>query len=235
VVHVTRRRVAALGALALASAFCVALLEVRMHVSGTRHHDYLLWNLVLAWLPFLFALALYDADRRRTGTRIGRLVLGALWLLFFPNAPYLVTDLIHLNANADVGIPQWYDVILLSMFAWTGLALGIGSLLLVHHVARRRIGEWTAWAALVPTLALVSFGIYLGRFVRLNSWDPISRPGRVVHAAWEPLRDPLGHPKAVAVTVLFTVFLMVTYLVVYTVAELRVDPEEGATRHRRRV
>jgi uncharacterized membrane protein len=228
----SRRRTAAFLALGLATGFCVLLELARIRYSGTRHHDYLVWNLFLAWLPFVFALALYDADRRGS-SRIVRGALAALWLLFFPNAPYVVTDLIHLRPLPPV--PILFDAILLGASAWTGLALGIGSLLLVHRVARRRLGEWTSWILLTPVLGLASLGIYLGREVRLNSWDALTRPGRVAHVVATPLRDPLGHPRFFALTLLLTVFLIVTYLVVYTVAELRLEPEDGARRHRRRV
>jgi uncharacterized membrane protein len=231
----SRRRLALLAALALATAFCVALVVARMHRSGTPHHQYLMWNLFLAWLPFVFALGLYDADRRGR-SRIVRGALAGAWLLFLPNAPYLLTDLIHLNANPDPGVPRWYDAIMFGACGWTGLALAIGSLLLVHSVARRRLGAGVSWILFVPTLALVSFGVYLGRFVRLNSWDAIVRPGHFARVVATPLRDPAAHPRFVGVTVLFTVLLLVTYLVVYTVAELRLEPEEqGATRNRRRV
>jgi uncharacterized membrane protein len=232
---VSRRRLAALAALTLATAFCATLVLARMVRSGTPHHQYLLWNLFLAWLPFVFALALYDADRRGR-PRVIVAVLAAAWLLFLPNAPYLLTDLIHLDGHTDPGVPLWYDAIMFGVCGWTGLALAIGSLRLVHTVARRRLGAAVSWILFVPTLALVSFGIYLGRFVRLNSWDAISRPGHVAHLVAAPLRDPAANPRFVGVTVLFTVFLMVSYLVVYTVSELRLEPEEqGATRSGRRV
>jgi uncharacterized membrane protein len=228
----SRRRVAAFLALGLATGFCVLLELARIHYSGTRHHDYLIWNLFLAWLPFLFALALYDADRRGA-SRLLRGGLAAAWLLFFPNAPYVVTDLIHLRLLPPV--PILFDAILLGASAWTGLALGIGSLLLVHRVARRRIGEWTSWALMTPVLALASLGIYLGREVRLNSWDALTQPGHVARVIATPLRDPHAHPRFFVLTLLLTVFLMVTYLVVYTVAELRLEPEDSARRKRRTV
>jgi uncharacterized membrane protein len=155
-----------------------------------------------------------------------------LWLLFLPNAPYVLTDLIHLHESPRV--PLWYDAMMFSACAWTALALGIGSLLLVHQVARRRIGELLSWALLVPVLSLASLGIYLGRFVRLNSWDALTRPGHVAHVITAPLGDPLGHPRFLVVTTLFTVFLILTYLVVYTVAELRLEPEDQAARRNRR-
>jgi uncharacterized membrane protein len=146
----------------------------------------------------------------------------------------VLTDFVHLGPSERV--PLWYDALMFGACAWTGLALGIGSLLLVHRVARRRIGERLSWALLGPVLALVSLGIYLGRFVRLNSWDALTRPGHVAHVIATPLGDPLAHPRFLVVMTLFTLFLILTYLVVYTVAELRLEPEDqAATRNRRRV
>jgi uncharacterized membrane protein len=231
VVLVSRRRLAVVGAFLLMTGFCVSLVEVRKHYSGTNHDDFLIPNLALAWLPFLFALLLYDGDRRRRS----RLQLGALvvlWLLFLPNAPYLLTDIIHLTPLPPV--PLWYDALMFVACAWTGLALGIGSLLLVHNVARRRIGERLSWLLLVPVLALVSLGIYLGRVVRLNSWDALLRPGHVAHVLATPLRDPLAHQRFLVVEVLFTVFLILAYLLVYTVIELRLEHGDQATRSPRR-
>jgi uncharacterized membrane protein len=227
----SRRRLAAFGALVLATAFCVALVGFRMRYSGTSRHYFLIPNLALAWLPFLFALGLYDGVRRgRPRLQLGLLV--AAWLLFLPNAPYVITDLIHLESLPPV--PLWYDAMMFGACAWTGLALGMASLLLVHRVARDTIGEKLSWALLVPTLALVSLGIYLGRFVRLNSWDAVLRPGRVAHVIATPLTDPSAHPRFVGVVVLFTVFLILVYLVVYTVLELRLEPAERASPEERR-
>jgi uncharacterized membrane protein len=227
----SRRRLAALGALVLATGFCLALLIVRSRYSGSDYYRFMVWNIFLAWLPFVFALALYDRDERgRSRVQLG--LFAGLWLLFLPNAPYLLTDLVHLRESPEV--PLWYDAMMLSACAWTGLALAIGSLLLVHQVARRRIGEKLSWALLVPVLSLVSLGIYLGRFVRLNSWDALTRPGHVAHVIRVPLSDPLGHPRFLVVTTMFTLFLILAYLVVYTVAELRLEPEDQAARRNRR-
>jgi uncharacterized membrane protein len=227
----SRRRLAVLAAFVLMSAFCVTLVQVRMHYAGTNHDEFLIGNLFLAWLPFLFALLLYDGDRRgRPRLQLG--VLAVLWLLFLPNAPYLLTDIIHLTPLPPV--PLWYDALMFVACAWTGLALGIGSLLLVHGVARRGLGERASWLLLVPVLALVSLGIYLGRVVRLNSWDALLHPGRVAQVIASPLRDPLAHPRFLVVETLFTVFLILAYLLVYTVVELRLEHGDQATRSQRR-
>jgi uncharacterized membrane protein len=134
-------------------------------------------------------------------------------LLFFPNAPYIVTDLKHIGIGG--GIPILYDVLLLSAAAWTGLLLGLTSLFLMHRVARRFLGVVNAWAVVVGVLTLSSFGIYLGRVQRWNSWDVFTQPGALLGGATDGL-----HARPLALTVLLTSFLLATYLVFYSFARL---------------
>ena len=167
------RRIAVVASLAGLSLFVLGMLAVRMLYTGTSVHGWLAWNLFLAWIPFLLALLLYE--RTRAGASWRALApLGLLWLAFFPNAPYLITDLKHLGHGGQV--PVLYDVLLLSAAAWLGLLLGLISLFLVHGVARRLVGVLDAWALVVAVLALSSFGIYLGRVQRWNSWDLVVHP-----------------------------------------------------------
>ena len=193
------------------------MVAVRAAYAGYVGHANLVWNLFLAWIPLAFALVVYDGLRRGT-RRFTLLACGALWLLFFPNAPYLVTDLKYVN---DVGgAPLWYDVVLLSAAAWAGLALGFISLYLMHTVARRLLGSLNAWLGVGAVLALSSFGIYLGRFRRWNSWDVFVDPGPLLGELASGLANPLDYPKAIAVTIVFTAFLGSTYLVFYAFARL---------------
>ena len=213
----TQRRLAVLGALGALSLLFVAMIVVRQAYSGEPVHRWLVWNLFLAWVPLLFALAVYDGARRGIG-RLPLLALGALWLLFFPNAPYLVTDLKYVGQFSDV--PLWYDVVLLSTGAWAGLALGFISLYLMHAVARRAWGALNAWLAVGFALALSSFGVFLGRFERWNSWDVFTDPGLIARQLADGLANPLDYPRALAVTAVFTMFLGTTYLVFYAFARL---------------
>lgn len=144
-----------------------------------------------------------------------------LWLLFFPNAPYMLTDFIHVGESPSV--PLWYDALMLSSFAWTALLLGFASLYLVQMIVRSVVGAAWSWAVVVLVLALASFGVYLGRFVRFNSWDALLRPRRVAHVISHQLEDPFRHPRLVAVLVVLTSFLLIAYLVVYAFAELRLE------------
>jgi uncharacterized membrane protein len=211
------RRLAVVASLAGLSLFVLAMLAVRMLYTGTRVQGGLAWNLFLAWIPFVLALVLYERSRAGASWRV-LAALSLLWLAFFPNAPYLVTDLKHVGNGGQV--PVLYDVLLLSAAAWLGLLLGLTSLFLVHAVARRLIGVLDAWALVVAVLALSSFGIYLGRVQRWNSWDLVAHPGPLGHQIGAGLIHPLSHPRPLGLTVLLTAFLMASYLVLYSFARL---------------
>jgi uncharacterized membrane protein len=211
------RRLAVVAALALLTLFTLAMLAARMAYTGTRGHGWLAWNLFLAWIPFALALLLYALAR--AGAPLRALVpFGLLWLVFFPNAPYLVTDLKHIGPGGRV--PVLYDVLLLSAAAWTGLLLGLTSLFLVHMVVRRLVGAVNAWALVVAVLALSSFGIYLGRVQRWNSWDVVANPVPLGAQVLQGLAHPIDYPRPLGLTVLLTSLLLTSYLVLYSFARL---------------
>jgi uncharacterized membrane protein len=213
----TRRRLAVLGALGALSLLFVAMIVVREAYSGEVVFRYLVWNLFLAWIPLAFALVVYDGVRRGLG-RLSLLGFAGLWLLFFPNAPYLVTDLKYVGEYG--GAPLWYDVVLLSTGAWAGMALGLISLYLMHAVARNLWGALNAWLVVGVVIVLSSFGVFLGRFQRWNSWDVFTNPGPLARQLADGLANPLDYPRALAVTAVFTAFLGTTYLVFYAFARL---------------
>src|ERR1043165_19685 len=157
-------------ALAAASALSVAALLVEIHQTGNSFYRFLVWNLFLAWVP----VAAAPTCRALAPQRIYGLAFGAgvIWLLFFPNAPYMLTDYIHIR-ETPVPSPLWWDALMLSPFVWTALMLGFFSLHLMQDVWRARIGGFASWILAVLALGVGSFGVYLGRFVRLNSWDAL--------------------------------------------------------------
>jgi uncharacterized membrane protein len=204
------RRTRTVLALGLLTAFDVVLVGARTHHTGRFTFWYLLWNLFLAWVPFLLALALYDGSRRRRHPAL-LAVLAAGWLLFFPNAPYILTDVIHLAPQQ--GVPLWFDALTITSAALTGLLLGFVSLGLVQEVVRRAAGAVWAWILAGGVLVIASVGIYLGRFLRLNSWDVVTRPHELVYLARMRLADPLGNPKLILAVGLMSAFLAVAYTV----------------------
>ena len=169
-------------ALFAASVWCVVLVVARRHAYGPGGFRYLVWNLGLAWLPLVFALLLYVAFRRRH-TIAELLALGAAWLVFLPNAPYMLTDFIHLGDRHRL-----VDSLILASFAFTALALGFASLLLVQIVVTRKAGAPVGWLVALGALFLASVGVYLGRVHRFNSWD-------VVDAAAARRVDDVAGPR----------------------------------------
>jgi uncharacterized membrane protein len=217
----SRRRVAILASLVGLSALVVAMAAVRVVYTGTDYYSNLVWNLFLAWIPFGLAVYAYDGYRKGMG-RLQLWAAAGLWLLFFPNALYIVTDFKWLRDWA--GAPIWYDILLVSAAAWGGLLLGFTSLYLMQRIVGRAFGAVQAWAFALATLALGSFGVYLGRFERWNSWDVFTRPRLIVQDILPHLAHPQDHPRALAVMVLFTAFLAMSYLVFYAFAEPEAEP-----------
>jgi uncharacterized membrane protein len=211
------RRALALAALALASVFCGALLAARWVYSDFGAYRFLLWNLFLAWIPLVAAVGVYDLNRRGTGLG-GLLPLTALWLLFLPNAPYMLTDLIHLGTRDDA--PLWFDLVLFSAYAWTGALLGFLSIYLMQVVVRRLAGALWSWAFVGMSLLACGFGIYLGRELRWNSWVVVTNPGPLLSDIWARLSDPFAYPRTLGMTVAVASLLSVLYLVLYAFAQL---------------
>jgi uncharacterized membrane protein len=222
----SRQQWTALVALALASVLCFALVQFRALYTDRVAFTAFFWNLFLAWIPLFATLPIYGLRRSR-GRRwpiVG--VCFVVWFLFFPNAPYIVTDLQHLHARP--GVPLWYDVITIMAFALTGLFIGYLSLYLMQEVVRAWYGRAVSWAFALAMLGLSSFGIYLGRFLRWNSWDALTSPIETVTDAAR-LANPVVNPQALAFSGTFFAFSLVCYLIVYSFTHLHAwvdDPPE---------
>ena len=221
-------RLVVLAGLVVASALCLGLELVREHRYGAYDFRFLIWNLILAWIPLLLALLVYDRYRRGRSMLVLAPAL-VLWLLFLPNAPYIVTDFVHLSAGSPA--PLWLDGVELSAFAWTGMLLGFASLYLVHAVARHRLGAVPSWVGVLCVLALVSVGVYLGRVKRWNSWDLLTQPGARLAQLHAHLGDPASLTRAVGISLAVTCLLAAAYLVFYVLMAVRL--EAPATRRAR--
>ena len=153
----------------------VALLRIRAILSGTEDYAFLLWNLFLAWIPLAMSYAASTFAGKRRLLFVLVLPAALLWQLFFPNAPYILTDLLHLrHPRAD--IPIWFDVLLINWFAWTGVLLGVFSLFLMHGIVMKAFGRIAGWFFVLCVGTLSGIGIYIGRFLRWNSWDMLLNP-----------------------------------------------------------
>lgn len=202
------RRTLVFRLLVLGTVLSVGLVGVRVLRTGSADGLNLVWNLVLAWIPFVLAVLVYDGYRR--GASRAALLLGAaLWLLFLPNAPYILTDLKYLREWE--GAPAWFDTLVLATPAATGLALGFASLYLMQALARRVLRPFESRLFVIAVLGLSSLGVYLGRFERWNSWDVFARPASRLADVGEWLSDPFEHGRAFAVMAIFTALLTVAY------------------------
>lgn len=184
----------------------------RIGYSETGQYRSLVWNLFLAWIPFVLAYLAYIFSWQRWLLYLILPIFAFLWLIFFPNAPYILTDLQHLNEQAS-NVPLWYDVILLVWFSWTGMLLGIVSLNLMQEIVKRQVGGWLGWVFVLVVAGLSSAGIYIGRFIRLNSWDILQDPAGTAENLWNWLQDPsLG---SVGFIGLYTLFFLFAYFTIY--------------------
>ena len=190
----------------------LVLLVVRILFFGRLTYAFLAWNLALASVPYGFA-RLLEWQHERTNSSpfwLAPIVLG--WLFFFPNAPYIFTDYIHLERLTNPH--EWlFNILLVSLFAVTGLLFGLWSFFLVHEVIRERLGRLTGWLVVIGVSLVSGYGVYLGRFPRWNSWDVITHPLRLFQDASFRLAHPLGYPNLLLTTVLFAGFVFSAYLV----------------------
>ena len=193
-------------ALTLAAGLPAGLIFFRMAYTGSSIYGFLVWNLFLAWLPLLFAWAACMIAPR---SRVLTLMAVAAWLAFLPNAPYLITDISHLRPIG--GIPYFYDVIMFFSLALTGLALGFASLAWIQEAVRERLGLWPARIFAAGVIAMASFGVYIGRFLRWNSWDILTHPGPLFWEVARILHHPIAHRSIWAHVALLTVTLLFAY------------------------
>ena len=160
-----RYKIAIFGLLTGASLFCTFLFIARMAYSDSLQYRGLVWNLFLAWIPFVLAYVSYALSWKRVWLFLSIPTFALLWLIFFPNAPYILTDLQYLN-SVVTPVPLWFDIILLAWFSWTGMLLGLVSLYLMHEIVQRNFGRWPGWIFVLVVSGLSSAGIYVGRFMR---------------------------------------------------------------------
>ncbi|MDX2042515.1 MAG: DUF1361 domain-containing protein [Acidobacteriota bacterium] len=220
-----QKQLPVLASLSFATVFCLGLLALRAWHYNTSPQRWLVWNLFLAWLPMLGALAAYNLNHWPTRLRwVPILGFAALWLLFLPNAPYLITDIIHLKQSGRV--PLWYDLITLVAFAWTGSFLGLVSLFLMQDLVRRTIGRVTSWLFVVGVLVLNGFGVYFGRFLRWNSWDALFQPTNLMNQLVDGLQNPSDHMQTLAFTGLFTLLFSAVYLMMLSFTHLHLEHEQ---------
>lgn len=172
------------------------------------HSGWILWNLFLAFIPLVLSFWLF---RRKAPRRLWWWVGLVVFISFLPNAPYLLTDIIHLIRATRSGysaaviavfvIPVHVTAILLGIEAYVIAVMNQGYYLRQHNAAR-----FVLPAELIIH-ALSAVGIYLGRFIRFNSWDLVTRPDEVLLITL----DQLTSRRPVLVMAVTFVILTVVY------------------------
>lgn len=207
-------------ALIFASAVGVLLVGLRVAWTGNIRYLLLVWNLFLAWLPLLLALAACRLYYRGERKHWRIFALAGLWLLFLPNAPYIFTDLTHLAKWTDT--QYWVDLSLILVVALTGFMLGFVSLYMMQSAVAHRWGQIAGWAFVAVATGLSGCGIYLGRILRWNSWDIVVHPVRLSHSVGHWATHPLANPGTTfAFPLLFGIFLFLGYVMLYALTHLQ--------------
>jgi len=221
-----RFRMTILALLFGATILSLVLFRVRTLFSGSSEYAFLIWNIFLAWIPLGIAYTATTLSRNRRFILFTLPFTLALWLVFFPNAPYLLTDLQHLVVLKPE-VPIWLDMLMLISFSWTGLLLGLVSLFLMHGLVSRELGRVAGWAFVLTVGVTCSLGIYIGRFLRWNSWDLLLHP-------LERFADFLyyaSHPsmRSIIFISVFSVFFLIVYVTHYAFGLLFQDQAQPAT------
>lgn len=208
---------------------CCLVLLFRIILIHSYRYSYLVWNLFLAWIPFLLAILMnWLYGKIKTRLKLTVIIVGFVWIIFYPNAPYILTDFIHflrlpqnirtygdsfITPNAIV----WYDIVLNSSFAFIGHLIGLISLVIFHDLFRAIFNRFAGWAIAIIAIFLSGYGIYLGRFVRLNSWNIFTHPFSTI----ESIVGNLFNIKALLFSLCVGFFIFLTYLVVYSLRKLK--------------
>ena len=196
------------------SALAVALLAGRMYLLRYRSFSFLGWNLLLAWVPYLCALWAAAAHERHPREWWRLALPGALWLAFFPNAPYILTDFIHLP-SMDRELTWWYNLGTLASLAGTGFLLGLYSLRAMQRVVATFLGRAASWLFVGSASALCGLGVYVGRVLRWNTWDLLLNPRPLLADIVDRALHPRAHTQTVGVTVVFAALLLACYAAVF--------------------
>jgi uncharacterized membrane protein len=191
--------------------FSFALLAARMLYSQQIMYGFYAWNTILALVPYWCSQQVSKAS-----TKIKRNVLLMLWLLFLPNAPYLLTDVLHLENRYP--IPFWFDVLLVIQFAFLGMFVGFLAIKNVEHFLQQSYSHKATRIITNASFLLCAYGIYLGRFIRFNSWDFVANPFALIEVSVERIINPMDHLKTWSFTLIVAFMLMLFY---YTVKSFK--------------
>jgi uncharacterized membrane protein len=186
--------------------FIALLILFRVLYSGTLRFIFMSWNIFLAWIPYVLSGYLHQYRHKE---KWKQLILFCSWLLFFPNALYIVTDLVHLQEQNNM--PWWFDTILLFAASFIGLVMAFISLRRAELYLKTIFNTRIVAGCIAGILFMGSFGVYLGRFQRWNSWDVVNNPLALGIDIFSKIINPVDNYKVWAITILFTAVYSLLY------------------------
>lgn len=201
--------------LLLSSVFSVVLLLARIIFTGYFSYVFLPWNLFLAYIPYLVSRWL-GRNPQILESKLRLLIVLFAWLLFMPNTFYILTDLFHLD-DMDSG-HQWFDLTMILSFAWNGILFGILSIRQMEILLKTASGKWLPGFIICTVMWLNAFGIYIGRFLRFNSWDIITNPFSLFGEIFDIIFNPYDYRYVWAMTFCFGLFMIILY---YSIKKLK--------------
>ena len=202
--------------LSLSMAFSGLLVLARVSFSGEHSLLFLVWNLFLAWIPYVITTWL----TQRPGwieNRLKFVLAFAAWLLFIPNSFYLLTDLFHLGYHP--GAPLWFDLMLIVSFAWNGLLLGMLSVRQMEKIITGCFLRKNELLFIYPVMWLNALGVYIGRYLRFNSWDVITNPFGLLSDIAELILHPVRYIEAWGMIGCFSVLMTLMYVTVKRISK----------------
>lgn len=200
-------------ALGISNLVSMLLYVVRALDADNLRYWFLLWNLALGWLPLLIVWWLTRRLKHSSWLSIPNIVLTFIWLGFLPNSFYVLSDLVHLHATGEVGL--LYDAVLFFSVIFNGFSIGFISLVMIHRALLARVRRRDAHILVAGVLLACSFAIYLGRYLRWNTWDVLVNPAGVLFDVSDRVVNPAAHPQAFVTTMTFFILLSSTYGVVW--------------------
>ncbi len=201
--------------LILSIAFAMLLLSIRIILTHKLTYIFFAWNTFLAVMPLLFSNMLV----KQSGINFKSICILLSWLIFYPNAPYIITDLFHYVERPP--IPYWFDLLICISAVWNGLILGLISLIQVEHFLMLHLRPLVVKIIVLSSFVLCSYGIYIGRFLRFNSWDIITDIDGLFDASIQRIMHPFQHTTTWGFTILFAVMMALFYYTIKSIINRR--------------
>jgi uncharacterized membrane protein len=192
----------------LASLFAITLLLLRVKITHSMYLLFLIWNLFLAIIPYFLSSSIHT-NFFDTSKKIQNYMYTLTWLVFIPNTFYILTDFTHLHFKNTFQFGL--DLLIISSFSFAGFYVGLLSLYHMHQLTVAKYGAKSGNLFIMIISFLSAFGIYLGRVLRFNSWDIISKLVELVYTSIAALFSF----ETIIYTLQLGTIILISYIIFY--------------------